>query len=522
MNGAEYKPEDRTRLYIFAPPSPLAPGDSVRIGFRYRGVFPKGMTKNGGGTEEFILPSGVVLTSFTPSFVPVLGYQEEIGVNKDNKYEPKVYADDFYKGITPPALGTGVPFTTRVRLTAPAEYTLNSVGTLVSDSTRNGRRTAVWESDHPVRFFNVVAGRWKTREGDGTTVYYHPGHPYNIAEMSEGLEAARRYYSEWFYPFPWKRLKLSEFPALAFYAQGFPTNITFSEGIGFLTKSDPKTNTAFFVTAHESAHQWWGNLLTPGKGPGGDILAEGMSHFSTILLLDQVKGERARIEFCKRIEEHYGDERVVDSERPLVKIDGSKDGDQTVTYNKGGWVFWMLLNRMGREADLAGLRAFISAYKDGPDYPVLQDFVESMRPFAPDSAAYREFTNQWFFQVVAPEFRLSRGQRIEAAAPAAGAAGDRPDRAANDPTGGMWEARVHLENAGTGTMPVEVAATAGDRFDQEGKPSAGYKESRVTVTLAAKEGMDLDIQCRFKPDQVVIDPDARVLQLRRKAALFRF
>ncbi len=42
--------------------------------------------------------------------------------------------------------------------------------------------------------------------------------------------------------------------------------------------------------------------------------------------MEQVKGVRARIEFCKRIEEKYGDDRQVDSERPLVKIDGSRDG----------------------------------------------------------------------------------------------------------------------------------------------------------------------------------------------------
>ena len=97
------------------------------------------------------------------------------------------------------------------------------------------------------------------------------------------------------------------------------------------------------VTAHESAHQWWGNMLTPGKGPGGNLLSEGMAHFSTALLTEQVKGPQARIEFLKRIEENYGDARRADAERPLVKIDGSHDGDTTVTYDKGGWVFWMLL-----------------------------------------------------------------------------------------------------------------------------------------------------------------------------------
>ena len=83
-----------------------------------------------------------------------------------------------------------------------------------------------------------------------------------------GLEAALEHYSEWFYPFPWKELKISEFPALAFYAQGFPTNITFSENIGFLTKSEPKAEAPFMVTAHEAAERTRsGTFSTTGVTP---------------------------------------------------------------------------------------------------------------------------------------------------------------------------------------------------------------------------------------------------------------
>ena len=89
------------------------------------------------------------------------------------------------------------------------------------------------------------------QHGNGTAVYYHPSHTYNISEISEALDAARKYYSEWFCPYPWKELKLSEFPNLASYAQGFPTDITFSENIGFLTQSDAVSELAFLVTAHE-------------------------------------------------------------------------------------------------------------------------------------------------------------------------------------------------------------------------------------------------------------------------------
>ena len=247
-----------------------------------------------------------------------------------------------------------MPYRREVKITGPADFTWNSVGTVTSDTVKDGLRTTVWESDQPVNFFNIVGGRWAVRRGAGTAVYYHPAHAYNVAEMVEALDAARKYYSDWFRPYPWRELKLSEFPALASYAQGFPTDITFSESIGFLTESDPKANAAFMVTAHEAAHQWWGNMVAPGKGPGGNLLSEGTAHFSTLLLFEQVKGLHARIEFAKKIEDSYAKGRQADSERPLVKTDGSRDGDQTVTYDKTGWVLWMLLNQMGRDRMLAG------------------------------------------------------------------------------------------------------------------------------------------------------------------------
>jgi ABC-2 type transport system permease protein len=501
LNGKAYEPENRSGLYVFTPSAPLQRDGRVRVGFQLEGRLPDGMTRNGGGASEFILPSGVVLTSFRPSFVPVVGYMQEIGIKKDeNDYEPRVYPDDFYVGPTDIAFGASHSFTTRVAVTGPADYIFNSVGTQVSEKAANGRRTAVWKSDYPVRFFNVVGGRWAVRRGRGTAIFYHPGHAYNIDEMSAALDASRRWYSTWFRPFPWRELKLSEFPALATYAQGFPTNITFSEGIGFLTKSDVKTDAVFMVTAHEAAHQWWGNLLTPGEGPGGDLLSEGMSHFATALLTEQVKGAQARMEFLKRIEESYGDDRRPDAERPLVKIDGSREGDRTVTYDKGGWVFWMLSQHLGRERALAGLRQFIADWGNGPDYPVVQDFTAAMRPFATDPAAYDGFVKQWFHQVAVPEYRL-RDARVTAG-----------------PGRGIWKVTARIKNAGTGRMPVEVAAVQGERFGESGKPRRGYREARSTVILGAGEERTVEIRCRFLPEKLVVDPDVKVLQLRRKSA----
>ena len=149
---------------------------------------------------EFILPSGVVLTSFGPSFVPVLGFMDEIGVEDDNRYEAREYADDFYKEQTDSLLGARAPFTTRIKITGPADFTLNSVGIKVErDESQGGRRTAVWESDHPVSFFNVVGGRvgraGAARARRSTTI---PAIPTTSTRCSQSLDAARKYFSDGF------------------------------------------------------------------------------------------------------------------------------------------------------------------------------------------------------------------------------------------------------------------------------------------------------------------------------------
>lgn len=502
VNGRADSVENRSRLYIVTPPRPLAPGDSLTIGFRARGHCPAGVSKNGGRIDQFILPSGVVLTGFDePTFVPMLGFQTKMlqGLEEKDRPEPRVLPDDYFEGRNRSFLAIGDRwFSTRMRVSVPQGYMVNATGVKVSEETRDGRTVSQWVSDHPVRLFNVVAARWAVKRGNGAEIYYYPKHPYNVDEMLGALVAARRWYSEWFAPYPWSTLRLSEFPFLATYAQGSPTNITFSEGIGFLTKSEPKANAAFWITAHEAAHQWWGNILMPADGPGNEILGEGMSHYSTILLTEQVQGLRQRLAFCRQIEDHYGDTRRADGERSLLRVDGARTGDETVIYDKAGMVFWMLQQLIGRDAMLAGLRELIATYRDNDDHATVPDALSIWRRHAPDPAAYDAFVQQWFHEVVVPEYKLRNGRRTR--------------------DGADWLVHVQVRNDGSGRMPVTVAATHGERFESDGKASAQYRDARVVTVLGKGESHDLTIRCGFEPDEVVVDPDYQVLQLERKHA----
>jgi hypothetical protein len=163
----------------------------------------------------------------------------------------------------------------------------------------------------------------------------------------------------------------------------------------------------------------------------------------------------------------------------------------------------MLAERMGREHALRGMREFIAAYRDSADHPVLHDFVRHMRGYAPDPSAYDDFARQWFDSVVVPEYRLRTPRTTQA--------------------GGAWETTVEVENVGTGRMPVELAVVRGERFPQadsarRSKPAAPYAIERVTITLGGKERRTITIRSPFRPERIVVDPDVKVLQLRRESA----
>ncbi|MFM9180602.1 MAG: hypothetical protein ACKOV8_05050, partial [Phycisphaerales bacterium] len=201
----------------------------------------------------------------------------------------------------------------------------------------------------------------------------------------------------------------------------------------------------------------------------------------------------------------------------------SRSGDTTVTYDKGGWVFWMLMEHMGEERMDAAMREFIGRFKDGPDHPLLQDLVESLRPHAPDAAAYDAFTKQWFYDVAVPEFKVESAQ---ASAPTS--------------EGGTWRTVVKVRNAGTGTVPLEVAVTNGEerwpsatgdgirlldavaRTPEERAAAAvqrpEYRDARARRTITAGETVEFTIESDFKPTKAVVDPDVRTLMLNRKLA----
>ena len=227
-----------------------------------------------------------------------------------------------------------------------------------------------------------------------------------------------------------------------------------------------------------------------GEGPGGIVLAEGAANFSTLMLLEQVRGLQTRLGFGQRLEANYGERRQPATEKPLAETLSTtgRPGDETVVYDKGGWVLWMLMHQMGRAAFLDGARHFIDHYHRARTTPCSQDFAAFLRPYARTRRASTPSCSQWFYDRVIPEYHLDDLQK---------------QPLGNGAVGGRREG----ENAGTGRMPVEVAATRGERFDGKGGISPAWRDARTTVVLGAGESKEVRIRCAFVPERVVVDPD---------------
>ena len=211
------------RLYIFTPPLPLGRGQTARIGFRHEGTFPRGISKKGGAAMEFILPSGVVLTSFRPSFVPILGFSERGRHRGRQSLRGQGIRRRLLQGSRPTRCwGPGPRSRPGSRSPGPPISRSTRWGSRPRTKVEGNRRTVVWESDHPVSFFNVVAGRWNVKRGEGAAVYYDPGHPYNVDEMLQSLDAARKYFSAWFHPLPVEGAEAQRVPQPGHLRAGIP------------------------------------------------------------------------------------------------------------------------------------------------------------------------------------------------------------------------------------------------------------------------------------------------------------
>lgn len=176
----------------------------------------------------------------------------------------------------------------------------------------------------------------------------------NVKTVAENAAQAVDFFSNLFGPYPFSGLKITQLPGHA--SQGWPGMI-FLSTYAYLTDAEkaqiqypPVERTMINMTvAHETAHQWWGDLVC-WDGYRDQWLIEALANYSSMLLLK----DRDPAQF-RAVLDKYRDDLLVKQEDgdPLmnagpvtlgVRLSSSKfpGGYEAISYGRGTWLFFML------------------------------------------------------------------------------------------------------------------------------------------------------------------------------------
>ncbi len=209
------------------------------------------------------------------------------------------------------------------------------------------------------------------------------------------------------------------------FGQGFP-GLVYLSTLAYL-KSVPgtrigvagATSEMFFqdvLYAHEIAHQWWGNRVTPATYRD-NWLMESLANYSALLYLEKRRGTHSvesmldsyRTPLLAKNEAG----QVVDSAGPIVlgtRLETSQEPRawRSITYGKGSWIMQMLRSQMGDQRFLA-LLAEISKRYDRKDITT-EEFRLLASEYLPpksDDPKLESFFEQWVYGTGIPSLKLS-------------------------------------------------------------------------------------------------------------------
>jgi hypothetical protein len=316
-----------------------------------------------------------------------------------------------------------------LKFTYPPAWTLVATGkpqsiTAANDSAPpDGMQTSQWVSGRPIPFAGFNLGKYKefkTRAGDVTVETYATSgmersfptppaqavdtkptdpspHPLQIVvprrpsptqteeAVGEAAAHAIQYYSERFGPFPYDHLALTQLPGTE--SQGWP-GLIFLSSYAFL--DDDEREQLHFqpyqismqqsIPAHETAHQWWGDLI--GWNSYRDQwFSEGLSNYCALMMLQEKNPAGFR-----EVMDHYRKELLEKNKDGVAPMDAGPvtlglrllssrfpDGYEAISYGRATWLFHMLRTMMRDAATKdAAVQDHTSKSVTGPDEPFVR------------------------------------------------------------------------------------------------------------------------------------------------------
>jgi hypothetical protein len=181
-----------------------------------------------------------------------------------------------------------------------------------------------------------------------------PSPAHDVQAVADRAAKAIESFSQWFGPYPYSSLALTQMPGDL--SQGWP-GLVFLSSFAFLSPQeqtdlhlDPVARELDSqVLVHETAHQWWGDLVL-WKSYRDQWLAEGLANYAALLVLEQQNPAQFRqvLEKYRRdlLSKNKDGEWLRDAGPVTLgqRLESSHfpEGYEAISYERGTWLFHML------------------------------------------------------------------------------------------------------------------------------------------------------------------------------------
>jgi hypothetical protein len=386
--GTQLERDDKAFRYrIYRLDAPMQPGEARSLAFRTRREQIGFRAKS---TEARLAPNGTDLNVL--ELTPRIGMSDN-GLIGDPATRRKygLPAQQPFPRLGDPA-GTNTPHngdvswtTADITISTAADQIAVAPGKRVSERVQDGRRTARFVSTTPIKsYFAIQSGRYAVRRlvqgGVEHSIYYHPAHQWNIDRMMQAMRTSTDYYSRAFGPYPYGQMSIAERAGHYGGGSAFPTNVAVYESIFALdSRNAADFDAVSLITAHEVAHQWWGQHVLGARMQGVGLLIETLAQYSALMVMKRLEGEDGIRPFLQFQLDRYltGRRTQVAEEQPLVSVGPGQD---YIAYGKGPLAFYLLQQRIGEEAVNRALWRFVDKYRlTVAPYPRSLDLVKMLR-----------------------------------------------------------------------------------------------------------------------------------------------
>ena len=220
-------------------------------------------------------------------------------------------------------------------------------------------------------------------------------------EVTVGEAAARaiQYYAERFGPYPYSRLALTQMPGRE--SQGWP-GLVFLSSYAFLDEEErEQLHFEPFrillqqnIPAHETAHQWWGDLI-PWSSYRDQWFSEGLANYCALMMLQEKDpaGFREIMDQYRRDLVEKNKDGVAPMEAGPVTLGGRllssrfPSAYEAINYGRGTWLFHMLRTML---RDAAPQESGHKGQSGAPDEPFMRALRRVRQRYEGRSISTRE------------------------------------------------------------------------------------------------------------------------------------